>query len=44
VIGRAHIGDQVIAEVIPGAEYISILVVLLMVLLIRPQGLVGREA
>jgi branched-chain amino acid transport system permease protein len=44
VIGRAHLGERVIAEVIPGAEYISILVVLLTVLLIRPQGLVGREA
>lgn len=44
VIGRVHLGDRVIAEIVPGAEYISILVVLLMVLLIRPQGLVGREA
>lgn len=44
VIGRAHLGERLIAEIVPGAEYISILVVLLMVLLIRPQGLVGREA
>jgi branched-chain amino acid transport system permease protein len=44
VIGRAHLGDRLIAEIIPGAEYVSILVVLLMVLLIRPAGLVGREA
>lgn len=42
-LGHFYIGDRVYAEVIPGGEYISILVVLLMVLLIRPQGLVGRD-
>lgn len=42
--GHFTIGDRAITEILPGAENISILAVLLMVLLIRPQGLVGREA
>lgn len=42
-LGHFYLGERVYAEVIPGGEYVSILVVLLMVLLIRPQGLVGRD-
>lgn len=41
--GHFTIGGRLIGEIVPGAENISILAVLLMVLLIRPEGLVGRE-
>lgn len=42
--GHYYIGDQVVSQIIPGAEQISILGVLLLVLLARPQGLLGTEA
>jgi branched-chain amino acid transport system permease protein len=42
--GHYSIGERAIQEVIPGVEQVSILVVLLVVLLARPQGLLGREA
>lgn len=42
--GHFTIGERTISEIVPGAEQISIMIALLLVLLIRPQGLVGREA
>ena len=42
--GHYHLGDRVVSEIVPGAEQISILAVLLLVLLARPQGLLGTEA
>ncbi|HVF53994.1 MAG TPA: branched-chain amino acid ABC transporter permease [Actinomycetota bacterium] len=42
--GHYFIGERALAEVIPGAEQLSILAVLLLVLLARPQGLLGTEA
>lgn len=43
-VGHYHIGEKVIAEVIPASEQISILLVLLIILLARPAGLLGSEA
>lgn len=43
-VGHYHIGEQAITEVVPAAEQISILVVLLVILLARPAGLLGSEA
>ncbi|HVM36047.1 MAG TPA: branched-chain amino acid ABC transporter permease [Actinomycetota bacterium] len=38
-----HVGERAIQEILPGSEQLAILVVLLVVLLARPQGLLGRE-
>ena len=38
-----EIGGVALSEKIPGIEHISILIVLLLVLLIRPAGLLGKE-
>jgi branched-chain amino acid transport system permease protein len=35
---------KILANIIPGIEQVTVLVVLLIVLLARPQGLLGREA
>lgn len=42
--GHFTLGEKALQEVIPGVEQVSILIVLLVVLLARPQGLLGREA
>jgi branched-chain amino acid transport system permease protein len=42
--GHFTIGEKALQEVIPGVEQVTILVVLLVVLLSRPQGLLGKEA
>ena len=41
--GHYYIGDTALQETIPGTEQIFIMLVLLVVLLARPQGLLGRE-
>lgn len=38
------IGTRALQEIVPGSEQLAILLVLLVVLLSRPQGLLGREA
>jgi branched-chain amino acid transport system permease protein len=43
-VGHYHIGDRVITEVVPAAEQISIMLVLLVILSARPAGLLGSEA
>ncbi len=43
-VGHYHFGERAITEVIPGAEQVSVLVVMLAILLARPQGLLGKEA
>ncbi len=42
--GHYYIGDTPIQQTIPGAEHIAIMAVLLLILLARPQGLLGKEA
>lgn len=42
--GHFTIGEKALQEVIPGVEQVTILLVLLAVLLSRPQGLLGKEA
>jgi len=42
--GTWHVGTRAIQEIVPGSEQLAILLVLLVVLLSRPQGLLGREA
>lgn len=42
--GHFMIGDQLLQQIIPGVEQVTIMVVLLVVLLSRPQGLLGKEA
>jgi branched-chain amino acid transport system permease protein len=42
--GRFFVGDTALQEVVPGVEQVSIILVLLVVLLARPQGLLGKEA
>ena len=42
--GHFTVGDKVVSDIIPGVEQIAVFVVLLAVLLARPQGLLGREA
>jgi len=42
--GHYHIGGQLIQDRIPGAPSIVLLTLLLVVLLARPQGLLGQEA
>jgi branched-chain amino acid transport system permease protein len=42
--GHYTLGERSYAEIIPGVENLSVMAVLLMVLMIRPQGLIGREA
>lgn len=42
--GHFTLGDKALQEVIPGVEQVTIMVVLLAVLLARPQGLLGKEA
>jgi branched-chain amino acid transport system permease protein len=39
-----YLGDETLGQTIPGVEQVSILLVLLVVLLARPQGLLGKEA
>jgi|GEM_PF-498160 branched-chain amino acid transport system permease protein len=41
--GAWRVGGRAIQEIVPGSEQLAILVVLLVVLLARPQGLLGRE-
>jgi branched-chain amino acid transport system permease protein len=41
--GHYNIGDTALQETIPGVEQMFIMLVLLVVLLARPQGLLGRE-
>lgn len=42
--GAWYIGGRSLQEIVPGSEQLAILLVLLVVLLARPQGLLGREA
>ncbi len=42
--GHFTIGERALGEIVPGVEQVTILVVLLVVLLARPQGLLGKEA
>jgi branched-chain amino acid transport system permease protein len=42
--GHFTVGDQALQQIIPGVEQVTIMVVLLVVLLARPQGLLGKEA
>jgi branched-chain amino acid transport system permease protein len=42
--GHYYVGDQAVQQIVPGAEQIAILLILLSVLLVRPAGLLGREA
>ncbi|MGH2735686.1 MAG: ABC transporter permease subunit, partial [Actinomycetota bacterium] len=42
--GHYYFGNAPIQQVVPGAEQISILLALLIILLARPQGLLGKEA
>jgi branched-chain amino acid transport system permease protein len=42
--GNYQIGERFIQDIVPGSANVAVLVVLLLVLLIRPQGLLGREA
>lgn len=39
-----YIGTRSLQEIVPGSEQLAILLVLLIVLLARPQGLLGKEA
>ena len=38
------VGDQTLSTVVPGVEHISVLAVMLLILLVRPAGMLGREA
>lgn len=42
--GHFTIGEKALQEIVPGVEQVTIMVVLLAVLLARPQGLLGKEA
>lgn len=42
--GHFTIGEKALQEVVPGVEQVTIMLVLLAVLLARPQGLLGKEA
>ena len=42
--GHYSIGDQVIEAIVPGFHNVALVTALLLVLLIRPQGLLGTEA
>jgi branched-chain amino acid transport system permease protein len=42
--GHYQIGDRFVDQIIPGAPNVAVLLVLLLVLMIRPQGLLGNEA
>jgi branched-chain amino acid transport system permease protein len=42
--GHYYFGTTPIQQLVPGAEQISILMALLIILLARPQGLLGKEA
>jgi branched-chain amino acid transport system permease protein len=42
--GTFYIGNETFDLVVPGAPQIALVVVLLIVLLVRPQGLLGQEA
>ncbi len=39
-----YLGDVPIQQTVPGAEQVAVFAALLLILLIRPQGLLGREA
>lgn len=41
--GTYSVGDKTISATLPGSEQISVLLVMLIILLSRPQGLLGRE-
>ena len=42
--GHYHIGDKIIQEILPGSPDVVLLLLLLTVLLARPQGLLGTES
>ena len=42
--GHFTVGGKLIGEIVPGGEQVSIILALLIVLMIRPQGLLGTEA
>lgn len=42
--GSIKLGDRALQEVVPGVEQVTIMLVLLVVLMARPQGLLGKEA
>ncbi|MFP5299514.1 MAG: branched-chain amino acid ABC transporter permease [Actinomycetota bacterium] len=42
--GHFTVGEKALQEIVPGVEQVTIMVVLLAVLLARPQGLLGKEA
>ncbi|MFN2390278.1 MAG: branched-chain amino acid ABC transporter permease [Actinomycetota bacterium] len=42
--GHYFVGTKLIQEIVPGSSDVAIVAVLLIVLLARPQGLLGREA
>lgn len=42
--GHYYLGDTPIQQTIPGSEQVAIFVLLMVVLLARPQGLLGKEA
>ena len=42
--GHYQIGDKFVQDIIPGSANVAVLVALLLVLMIRPQGLLGQEA
>ena len=39
-----YLGEVPIQQTVPGAEQVAVFAALLQILLIRPQGLLGREA
>ena len=42
--GHYYIGDKIIQEILPGSPDVVLLLLLLTVLIARPQGLLGSEA
>ena len=42
--GHYQIGEKFVQDIIPGSANVAVLLVLLLVLLVRPQGLLGSEA
>ncbi len=42
--GHYHIGERALDQIVPGSPSVGLFVILLIILLTRPQGLLGSEA